>query len=51
MLRLALNNLVNGSYKIDDTAFFNKIEELQNENENENEMKKSDECKLELESH
>ena len=45
---------LSSSYKIDDTAFFNKIEEIQNKNENENDndkMKKSDEYKVELESH
>lgn len=42
---------LSSSYKIDDTAFFNKIEEIQNKNENDNDMKKSDEYKVELESH
>lgn len=37
---------LSSSYKIDDTAFFNKIEELQNKNQT-----KTDEYKLELESH
>jgi hypothetical protein len=40
---------LSSSYKIDDTAFFNKIEEIQNKNDND--MKKSDEYKVELESH
>ena len=37
---------LSSSYKIDDTAFFNKIEELQNKNQT-----KTDEYKLALESH
>ena len=40
---------LSSSYKIDDTAFFNKIEELQNKNDND--MKKSDNYKIDLESH